>query len=100
MFGIEQYPDYRFGASQVPLYAWVKELQPKVYEQVKERVKEGRWEVQGAMWCESDANIIGGEFFVRQILYGERFFRQEFGEDMKVLWLPDVFGYSAAFLRS
>lgn len=93
---MEQYPDYRFGASQVPLYAWVKELQPKVYEQVKERVKEGRWEVQGAMWCEPDANITGGESFVRQILYGKRFFRQEFGEDMKVLWLPDVFGYSAA----
>lgn len=91
---MEEYPDYVFGASQPQLYQWIKDQYPGLYEQVKERIKEGRWEVQGAMWVEPDTNISGGEALVRQILYGKRFFQQEFGQEMKVLWLPDVFGYS------
>jgi len=93
---MEKHPEFHFLQSQAQSYAWLKEDQPEVYAQVKERAKEGRWEVQGAMWCEPDANVTGGEAFVRQILYGKRFFREEFGKDTKILWLPDVFGYSAA----
>lgn len=96
LYYMEKYPDYVFGASQPQLYQWVKEKEPELYEKIKKKVEEGRWEVQGAMWCEPDANITGGESFVRQILYGKRFFRQEFMQDMKIIWLPDVFGYSAA----
>ncbi|NEW04800.1 alpha-mannosidase [Paenibacillus sp. SYP-B3998] len=92
---MEQYPDYVFGASQPQLYAWMKEEHPKLYEQIKQRVAEGRWEVQGGMWVEPDSNISGGEALVRQILYGKRFFLEEFGKDMKILWVPDIFGYSA-----
>ena len=94
--GMEKYPEFKFGASQAQLYAWVKEEHPALYAQIKKRIEEARWEVQGAMWCEPDANVTGGESFVRQILYGKRFFRKEFGKDMQILWLPDVFGYSAA----
>ncbi|MZQ86599.1 alpha-mannosidase [Paenibacillus sp. 5J-6] len=93
---MEQYPDYVFGASQPQLYVWIKEEHPKLYEQIKQRIAEGRWEVQGGMWVEPDSNISGGEALVRQILYGKRFFEQEFGKDMKMLWVPDIFGYSAA----
>ncbi|GMA62911.1 glycosyl hydrolase-related protein [Alicyclobacillus fastidiosus] len=93
---MERYPDYVFGASQPQLYQWIKERHPKLYRQVKQRVKEGRWEVQGAMWVEPDSNLAGGEALVRQILYGKRFFQQEFDIDVKVLWLPDVFGYTAS----
>ncbi|ANS74105.1 alpha-mannosidase [Paenibacillus yonginensis] len=93
---MEKYPDYMFGASQPQLYAWMKEHYPQLYAEVQERVKEGRWEAQGAMWVEPDTNISGGEALVRQILYGKRFFKQEFGKDMKVLWLPDVFGYTGS----
>jgi alpha-mannosidase len=93
---MEQYPDYVFGASQPQLYEWIKDQHPKLYEQVKQRIAEGRWEVQGAMWVEPDSNIAGGEALVRQILYGKRFFRREFGLDMKMLWVPDIFGYSAS----
>ncbi|WP_308636256.1 alpha-mannosidase [Paenibacillus silvisoli] len=93
---MEKYPDYMFGASQPQLYQWMKERYPALYESIKERVKEGRWEVQGAMWVEPDTNISGGEALVRQILYGKRFFEQEFGKEMKVLWLPDVFGYNGS----
>lgn len=93
---MERYPDYRFGASQPQLYDWMKKRYPKLYGRVKERIREGRWEPQGAMWVESDTNVPGGESLVRQILYGKRFFREEFGEEMKSLWMPDVFGYTAS----
>lgn len=93
---MEKYPDYVFGMSQPQLYQWMKERYPQLYAEVKERIQEGRWEAQGAMWVEPDTNISGGEALVRQILYGKRFFRQEFGKDMKVLWLPDVFGYTGS----
>lgn len=93
---MERYPDYVFGASQPQLYQWMKEFYPDLYAQVKARVAEGRWEVQGAMWVEPDANIPSGESLVRQILYGKRFFRGEFGVDVTNLWMPDVFGYSGS----
>ena len=93
---MEKYPDYVFGASQPQLYQWIKERYPKLYDQVKRRVEEGSWEVQGAMWVEPDTNLSGGEALVRQIVYGKRFFRDEFGVDVKVLWLPDAFGYTGS----
>ncbi|REE80958.1 alpha-mannosidase [Paenibacillus taihuensis] len=93
---MERYPDYVFGASQPQLYEWMKTHYPALYARVKERVKEGRWEPQGAMWVESDTNVPGGEALVRQVLYGKRYFMQEFGQEMKTLWMPDVFGYTAA----
>ncbi len=93
---METYPDYIFGASQPQLYEWVKEDYPELFQKIKEKVIEGRWEVQGAMWVEADTNISGGEALVRQILYGKRYFKQEFDREMRILWLPDVFGYSGA----
>ena len=74
----------------------MKEDYPELYEQVKQRVQEGRFEPQGAMWVEADTNVSGGEALVRQVLLGKRFFQKEFGVDINYLWLPDVFGYSAA----
>ena len=64
--------------------------------EIKKRVKEGRWEAEGSMWVEADTNVASGEALVRQFLVGKRFFRDEFGVDNKIMWLPDVFGYSAA----
>ncbi|MPQ44494.1 alpha-mannosidase [Clostridium tarantellae] len=93
---MDKYPDYVFGASQPQLYQWMKDEYPELYSKIKERIEEGRWEAQGAMWVEPDTNVPSGESLVRQILYGKRYFREEFNKDMKSLWLPDVFGYSAA----
>ena len=93
---LDEYPEHMFTSSQPQLYQYVKEDCPEVYEQIKERVKEGRWEVEGAMWLEADCNLSSGESLIRQILHGKRFMKEEFGVDSKVLWLPDVFGYSAA----
>jgi alpha-mannosidase len=93
---MRHYPDYIFGASQPQLFQWVKDDYPQLYEQVKQRVQEGRFEPQGAMWVEADTNVSGGEALTRQLLLGKRFFRKEFGIDINYMWLPDVFGYSGA----
>ena len=93
---MDRYPEYVFGASQPQLYDWMKRLYPALYRRIREKIKQGRWEVQGAMWVEADTNISGGEALVRQVLYGTRFYRDEFDIDVKNLWLPDVFGYSGA----
>lgn len=93
---MKRYPEYKFMSSQAYLYKAVKEEAPELYEEIKKLIKEGRWEVEGAMWVEADCNLTSGESLVRQVVYGKYFFKDEFGVDSRVLWLPDVFGYSAA----
>ncbi|MDF2908004.1 MAG: alpha-mannosidase, partial [Herbinix sp.] len=93
---MEEYPEYIFMSSQPQLYQYIKEDYPEVYEKIKAKVQEGRWEPEGAMWLEADCNLISGESMIRQILHGKRFFKEEFGMNNEILWLPDVFGYSAA----
>lgn len=93
---MDQYPEYIFMSSQPQLYKFIKEDYPDIYEKIKEKVKEGVWEPEGAMWLEADCNVTSGESLIRQILHGKRFFKEEFNVENEVLWLPDVFGYSAA----
>ncbi|NOZ56954.1 MAG: alpha-mannosidase, partial [Calditrichaeota bacterium] len=93
---LDEFPAFRFVQSQPQLYAYTKERYPTLYEQIRRRVRENRWEPVGAMWVEADCNLTSGESLVRQLLYGKRFFEQEFGVNVRNLWLPDVFGYSWA----
>lgn len=93
---MEQYPDHIFAHSQPYQYAQVKKHYPELFEQIKRRVQEGRWELIGNSWVEADANVPSGEALVRQLLYGREFFLKEFGKASDVYWMPDVFGYSWA----
>ena len=93
---MDRYPEYKFMLSQPVQYRYLKEEAPEKYEELKNLIKEGRWEPEGAMLVEADCNLSSGESLIRQIMYGKRFFMDEFGVDSKVLFLPDVFGYSAA----
>ena len=93
---MEEYPDYRFASAQAQHLDWIKELQPDLYEQVKRRIREGRFIIVGGTWIEPDCNIPSGESLVRQFLHGQRFFQKEFGFMCQEFWNPDVFGYSAA----
>lgn len=93
---MKQYPEYKFMSSQPQLYKYLKQEAPEAYKKLKEAVAEGRWEPEGAMWVEADCNLPSGESFVRQLMHGKRFFKEEFGIESSILWLPDVFGYSAA----
>jgi len=74
----------------------VRDHYPRLYEEIRQAIQGGSWEVQGAMWVEADNNVPSGESLVRQVLYGKKLFQDEFGIDVRNLWLPDVFGYSAA----
>lgn len=94
---MEQYPDYHFSQSQPQLYKYTEMNYPEIFEGIKERVKEGRWELMGGTWVEPDCNAIGAESLARQFLLGRGYFRKHFGDvDTPVLWLPDTFGYSWA----
>jgi len=93
---IKRYPDYIFGASQPQHYQFMKDHYPDLFQEIKKAVKSGNWEVQGGMWVEADCNLISGESMVRQFLHGKNFFKDEFDVEVDNLWLPDVFGYSAA----
>lgn len=93
---MERYPQYYYSQSQPQLLEWLKQDAPDMYARLKDRVREGRIELVGAMWVEADCNLTSGESLIRQILHGTRFIQQEFGFTTRLLWLPDAFGYNAA----
>ncbi|MEX1017450.1 MAG: glycoside hydrolase family 38 C-terminal domain-containing protein [Phycisphaeraceae bacterium] len=93
---MERHPDYTFMQSQAQLYEWVRQHYPALFEQIRQRVKEGRWEVGGGTWVEPDCNVPSGESLVRQFLVGIDYFAKHFGVKQTYLWQPDVFGYCAA----
>ena len=95
---MEQFPDYHFTQSQPQLYDYIRQDHPELFESIKQRVAEGRWEPTGGMWVEADCNLSGPESLARQFLLGRSFFKEYFGKgaDTPVLWLPDVFGYAWA----
>jgi len=93
---IERYPEYVFVHSQASQYEWIEKEYPSLLRRVKAAVQKGQWEPVGSMWVEADCNLTGGESLVRQFLYGRRYFQKHFGTTTDDMWLPDVFGYSAA----
>lgn len=93
---MEEFDEYIFLQSQPQLYQYIKNDCPEIYEKMKTRISQQRWEADGGMWLEADCNITSGEALTRQFLYGMRLFEQEFGHKCEYLWLPDVFGYSWA----
>lgn len=92
---MKRYPKYHFVVPQPQQLVWVKEIDPKQYEEIKQLVKEGRMEPVGGGWVENDTNVPCEEALVRQELYGQKFWKEEFGQYVKLRWLPDTFGYSA-----
>ena len=87
-------PAFKFTASSACFYAWVKVCDPEMFEEIRARVREGRWEIVGGWWVEPDCNIPCGESFVRHGLYSQRFFEREFGVRAKVGFNPDSFGHA------
>ena len=90
------FPDYKFFASQSLLYQYVKEYNPVLFEEIKQRVKEGRWNAGGGTYVEPDCNLVSGESFIRQILFGKEFYKKEFGIESRICYIPDSFGFSGA----
>jgi alpha-mannosidase len=94
MKNMDEYPELIYLQSQAQAYKWMQDKYPDIFERIKQKVKEGRWEIVGGMWVEPDCNLIDGESFVRQMLYGKRYFQANFGKDVKIGWNPDSFGYN------
>lgn len=93
---MEEYDEYIFTASQIPLFKYAKKYMPHLYEKLKQKALKGQFDPEGAMYVEADCNLASGESLVRQIMFGKKFYKEEFGVDSHILWLPDVFGYSCA----
>jgi alpha-mannosidase len=89
-----RYPELRFNQSSAQLYAWIEQSDPLLFDNIRDRVREGSWEIVGGMWVEPDGNLPAGESWVRQLLFGQRFFGSRFGRRAKVAWLPDSFGFA------
>ncbi len=91
---MDEYPDYTFTQSAAQYSEWIADKYPDLNDQIRQRVKEGRWEIVGGMWVEPDLNIPDGESLVRQLLVGQRYFQKEYGVAARIGWNPDSFGYN------
>ncbi|MBB5337962.1 alpha-mannosidase [Tunturiibacter gelidoferens] len=91
---MNEYPDYTFSQSAAQYTEWMAEKYPALNDQIRQRVKEGRWEIVGGMWVEPDLNLPDGESQVRQLLLGQRYFQQQYGVVARIGWNPDSFGYN------
>ena len=88
--------NFKFSHGQAQSYQWIEERYPELFRRIQAYVREGRWEIVGGTWVESDANIPSGESLIRQFLYGKRYFKTKFGVDVKHGWYPDTFGHPAS----
>lgn len=91
---MDEYPNYTYTQSAAAYSDWVFQKYPFMYQQILNRVKQGRWELVGGMWLEPDLNMPDGESLVRQLLIGKRYFKEKFDTDVRIGWSPDSFGYS------
>lgn len=83
-----------FCHSTPALYEWMEQNRPQLFEQIRQQIQAGRWEVVGALWVEPELNLISGESIVRHILYGQRYLQAKFGHINRIAWLPDTFGFN------
>ena len=90
---IDHYPGYIFNFEGAVRYQWAKEYYPTEYERLKNYIKAGRWNISGSSWDSTDPNIPSPESFFRNLLYGQEFFKKEFGKKSNDIFLPDCFGF-------
>ena len=87
-------PDFSYTQSAAVYYDWMEQKYPDVFKRIKQRVKDGRWEVVGGMWIEPDCNLPSGESWMHHLLISKKYFQKELGVDVKIGWNPDSFGYN------
>ena len=89
---MDQYDDFTYAHTQAYTYETLEKYYPEIFERVRKRVEEGRFELVGGMYVEPDCNVPTAESLVRQSLYGQQYFREKFNRTVNNCWLPDVFG--------
>lgn len=87
--------DFTYTQSSAIFYKWIENEDNKLFQKIKKRINEGRWEVIGGSWLEPDCNLISGESWIEQIRMGKEYFKEKFGIDETVAFNPDSFGYNA-----
>lgn len=88
--------NYKFTSACAGYYFWIKSIDPDMFEEIRQRVKEGRWGITGGMWVQPDCNIPSGESFCRHFLYSQKFLKENFGRAADIGYNVDSFGHSAA----
>ncbi len=91
---MDRYPEFRYTHTQAYTFETLEKYYPELFAELKEKVREGRFEPVGAMYVEPDCNIPSAESLIRQLLYGQHYFRRAFGITVDNAWMPDVFGNS------
>lgn len=91
---LNEYPDFVFTCSSASYYKWVEEIAPDMFEEIRERVKEGRWVPVNGWWVQPDCNIPSAESFARQALYSQLYYNEKFGRICKTAYNVDSFGHS------
>ena len=92
---MNEFADFKFVCSSACVYQWIEEFDPTMFEEIKLRVKEGRFIIVGGWKVEPDCNLPCGENFARQSLYSQRYFKEKFGKTATVGWNVDTFGHNA-----
>ncbi len=91
---MDKYPDFRYAHTQAYTYETIEKYYPEVFSELTEKIKEGKFEIVGAMYVEPDCNVPSAESLIRQCLYGQHYFREKFNVTVDSCFLPDVFGNS------
>lgn len=91
-----KYPGFHFSQAHASTYWWIEQLDPQLFNAIREAAQQKRWEVIGGVWAESDMNLPSGESMARQFLYGKRYFKAKFHVDSKIAWLLDSYGHAAS----
>ena len=90
----QDFPNLAFGHTSPALYQWIENNRPKLFRSIQDAVKANKWEILGGMWIEPETNLVGGESLIRQLLYGQQYYQEKFGNITEVAWLPDSFGFT------
>jgi alpha-mannosidase len=90
----QDFPNLTFGHTSPALYQWIQTNRPQLFKQIQTAVESNKWEILGGMWIEPETNLVSGESLIRQLLYGQQYYQQQFGKISTVAWLPDSFGFT------
>jgi len=92
---MKDFPDFKFASSCAVYYQWVEKMDPEMFSEIQQRVREGRWDIVGGWFLQPDCNIPCGESFARQALISQRYFKEKFGVIATCGYNVDSFGHNA-----
>ena len=94
---MKEYPDFKYSFSAPAVFEWIEKTEPEMFEEIRQRVKEGRWELAEGWWLQPDCVCAGGESYIRQGLYAQKYFQEHFGKLSRTVFNVDSFGHPASF---